>query len=502
MIKLSGIFSESFGSTCVIRGFAKYTDIVKTSYPHPDYQRPEDEKHIEDISHFIISGSNSFSPEVVLAYTAQYDYYATGANSEVDALSDIRNGKGFVSNVNGVSLKKIRAVENGYLYEMNIPDSEGERPFRRIDGNHRLKAFEKLIENGQVTSSYFIPFCIILFSEGSTLKDEKTIFHNINSKALPIKSEQLLRSVIIESHNETDFSDNDLCENFGFEYLLARKLISTRPLVVRKLKYIQWIKYNLLTVLVDLVSFVSSKEKIDTKEKEDAFFEGLSRALDHTTTISKCELAVSSGLFYLLVLLYYKIYLNCFDEEKNDEKYKNNLLAWVEKYQVTDLQNDSPENATANALCIKGIFQKYIDATENTIFISRCFACEYDENEYAIRRTIDEINTEKNILLKVTRVDQGSEGTTGQISDRVFRDIANSGLVIADLSSGRPNIPHEIGYAMGLNKGLIIIHNGTDEDADEHTPSNIKMFEQIRYNGEYQKLHDELKRKIIDYYKL
>ena len=50
------------------------------------------------------------------------------------------------------------------------------------------------------------------------------------------------------------------------------------------------------------------------------------------------------------------------------------------------------------------------------------------------------------------RVDEHHEGTTGQISDRIFRDIESAGLVIADLSSGKLNVPHEIGYAMGLKR--------------------------------------------------
>lgn len=98
MIQLSGIFSESLGGTCTIRGYAKYNEIVELSYPHPGYQRPAEDEHVAEISSFITSGSNSFSPEVVLAYTAKYNYYAQGASSEVDALADIRSGKGFTSN--------------------------------------------------------------------------------------------------------------------------------------------------------------------------------------------------------------------------------------------------------------------------------------------------------------------------------------------------------------------------------------------------------------------
>ena len=136
------------------------------------------------------------------------------------------------------------------------------------------------------------------------------------------------------------------------------------------------------------------------------------------------------------------------------------------------------------------------------MFLSLCFSEKYNENEYAIRRAIDEVNREKHISLKLVRVDQHTEGSTDQISDRIFRGIQSAGLVIADLSSGRSNIPHEIGYAMGLKKDLIIIHNGTDAEADEHTPSNIRMYEQVRFDKNYQSLQDQLKTKLIDYYKL
>ena len=369
-----------------------------------------------------------------------------------------------------------------------------------------------MISEGQVKSSYLIPFCIILFADGTPLKDEKTIFHNINSKAVPIKSEQLLRSVVITAGNETDFSDDELKDKFGFEYLLARRFLKEKTLLVRKLNSIKWINENLITVLVDLISFINSAQvsnseediaqKIDTDESIDAFFTAVSKALDHAIPVSGNELSIASGMFFLLSLFYYWIELSSFDAEKKHEVYKNNFVDWANKYQVTDVQRDSADNAAINAKCIWTIYDKYLDSTEQTIFLSRCFNEKYNENEHAIRRAVDEVNREKHISLKLVRVDQHTEGATDQISDRVFRGIQSAGLVIADLSSGRPNIPHEIGYAMGLKKDLIIIHNGTDAEADEHTPSNIRMYEQVRFNGNYQVLQDQLKIKLIDYYKL
>lgn len=178
------------------------------------------------------------------------------------------------------------------------------------------------------------------------------------------------------------------------------------------------------------------------------------------------------------------------------------IVTWSEKYQITDAQIDTEQNAASNAECIEAIFNRYVRSTEQTIFMSRCFSAEYNETENAIRRAINEINNEKKTGIMLIRVDEHHEGTTGQISDRIFRDIESAGLVIADLSSGKLNVPHEIGYAMGLKKDLILVHNGTSEEAEKHIPSNIRMFEQIRFNGDYQTLQNEIKRRLIDYYKL
>lgn len=508
MIQLTGIFSESFGGTCTIRGYARYEEIVELSYPHPGYQRPAEDPHIDEISSFITSGSNSFSPEVVLAYTAKYDYYKEGASSEVNAILDIRTGKGFASNIDGTIFKKVRALDNGLLYTISIPEKKYEkledRPFRRVDGNHRLKAIEKLVASGQMKSSYLIPFCLILFADNASLKDEKVIFHNINSKAVPIKSEQLFASILTTTGTSLDFSDKELAENFGSQYLLARKILYNSPLVVRKLHCVDWIKPSIMTTLVDLIDYVETKDasKIDTPEKIEAFSNSISKALGHAKVKDGQTLIISSGLFFLLVLLYYQIELDFLDTEHTKERYKNNLIVWADKYQMTIAQKDIESNAAVNADCICSIFDKYTTSERFTVFISRCFNSNFDENENAIRRAIKAVNEEKDVKITAIRVDQHGEGATGQISDRVMRDIERSGLIIADLSSGKLNIPHEIGYAMGLHKDLLLVHNGTSEDATAHTPSNICMYEQIRVNGSYQELENRVKASLIDYYKL
>ena len=398
MIQLSGIFSESLGGTCTIRGYAKYNEIVELSYPHPGYQRPAEDEHVAEISSFITSGSNSFSPEVVLAYTAKYNYYAQGASSEVDALADIRSGKGFTSNVDGIAFKKEKAAGNGFLYTLSIPDKKYDRiedkPFRRVDGNHRLLAIEKLIAEGQMRSNYLIPFCIIVFPDNVSMKDEKIIFHNINSKAVPIRSERLLEGIIVDSKDELSFSDKELDDSFGHEYLLARKVLKNKPLAIRKLKAIPWIRSDLITALIDIIESIQKRfGNIQTAEHEEAFGIALSNALNDAKPGEDGTLLISSGLLFLLVALYYNIEIS--SPSADAVQYKDRLLTWSEKYQITDAQIDTEQNAASNAECIEAIFNRYVRSTEQTIFMSRCFSAEYNETENAIRRAPFEIGLER-----------------------------------------------------------------------------------------------------------
>lgn len=303
------------------------------------------------------------------------------------------------------------------------------------------------------------------------------------------------------SKHQLSFSDKELDDSFGHEYLLARKVLKNKPLAIRKLKAIPWIRSDLITALIDIIESIQKRfGNIQTAEHEEAFGIALSNALNDAKLGENGTLLISSGLLFLLVALYYNIEIS--SPSADAVQYKDRLLTWSEKYQITDAQIDTEQNAASNAECIEAIFNRYVRSTEQTIFMSRCFSAEYNETENAIRRAINEINNEKKTGIMLIRVDEHHEGTTGQISDRIFRDIESAGLVIADLSSGKLNVPHEIGYAMGLKKDLILVHNGTSEEAEKHIPSNIRMFEQIRFNGDYQTLQNEIKRRLIDYYKL
>ena len=505
-MKLSGILSQSLGGMYTLRGYSNYGDIIGLSYPHNGYQRPVEQKHLEDLAEFIAGGKNNFSPEVVLSYTLKYDYSKTGLKPTVDPISDIISGINFKSNIDSISIKKGRQIECGSVCTITIPErtysTPNERPFRRVDGNHRLQAIEKVIAEGKTIGTYIIPFCIIFFMDDDSLKNEKVIFHNINSKAVPIKSEQLLKGILATDAGALTFSDAELNTDFGLEYSFVRRLVETHSTLIRKFKSIEWIgEENTLSVLLDLINYVETESSTAITEvgQEEAFSEAVSQAIKQGLK-SGDKIILSSGLLYLLTLLYYQ---EEFDNTETTVSTIKCLLAWTKKYDIAALQVHDANNCAANANCIRNVFNQYVVSSMHTIFMSRCFSEEFDENERAIRRAIDAVNADKHVNIKLERVDRHNEGVSADIFNRIDSGISKCGLMIADLSGGKPNVHHEIGLAMGKNKEFILIHNGSNDEADQHTPSNIKMYEQIRFsNNNYAKLEEEIKTRLINFYRL
>ena len=119
----------------------------------------------------------------------------------------------------------------------------------------------------------------------------------------------MLKSVLICSNNDIDFSDDELLNSFGFEYLLARKLITDKPLLGRKLHSIKWIRENMMTIILDLINYVRAEIKIESKEEIEAFYNSVTNALNHAEIVNDNELSIASGLFFLLTYLYYKMEL-------------------------------------------------------------------------------------------------------------------------------------------------------------------------------------------------
>ena len=90
-----------------------------------------------------------------------------------------------------------------------------------------------------------------------------------------------------------------------------------------------------------------------------------------------------------------------------------------------------------------------------------------------------------------TRVDD--KYFPGQIVEEIQRSIAESDVIIAEMTDRNPNVYYEVGYAHGINKYPILITKDTQE-----LPFDLQGYKHIVYRGEIKTLRIELD-KYIDW---
>jgi hypothetical protein len=98
------------------------------------------------------------------------------------------------------------------------------------------------------------------------------------------------------------------------------------------------------------------------------------------------------------------------------------------------------------------------------------------------------------------KVDEHTDGYSDEIYHRITEGICGSALVIADLSFGNKNVHHEIGYAQGLGKKVLLLYKKRDGiEAKADIGSNISMHDQLRFTNQTE-LRPALLKKIRQFF--
>ena len=179
-----GVFSEVFGGILTMRGFAHFADLAKHSQTNEAYQRKPYSEHQAEIEKFYRNKHDLFFPELVFAMPLD-QILLDGSKYQFSS-----GEPGVKVTITGT--RTASTLERINLILPDLPD--GKRLLQRIDGNHRLRAYENL--NDMAFDRYLIPFCIVLLRKDQALTTEKALFFNINSKARPLTSEEIYRSII------------------------------------------------------------------------------------------------------------------------------------------------------------------------------------------------------------------------------------------------------------------------------------------------------------------
>lgn len=150
---------------------------------------------------------------------------------------------------------------------------------------------------------------------------------------------------------------------------------------------------------------------------------------------------------------------------------------------------------------IAGATRRVLDFSDDkSVFMSMKFG-EETVNTYQTVKDVKEIlKRENNIDLKIIKVDEHEDGYSDEIYHRIIDGIREASLVIADLSYGNKNVHHEIGYAQGIGKKVLLIYQIRDGiDPKEEIGSNISMHDQLRFTNIVE-LRSQLLKRIRNFF--
>lgn len=493
-VSFEGLMQENvLGTFKIIRGFAELSDLVAVSkamlYEGSEsghgtgYQRKLNEEHVEDIKRFLSRGRHRFFPEIVLSLRS---------NGKDDPI---------------VSYFKKHTAPSNLAYKvsvnLNALQEDGFTRIHRIDGNHRLEAAKRLIDEEKPGSSFKdfhkAPFCFVVLDSDRPQDDELSeamLFNLINSKALSIASEHSL-SVLMQD-------DSAAAERF----IEDPQVYLTRWI---KDKVSRWPRgfYQAMgdTPLSRLHSAAgvllrpNGIAKTSATEMESDAEKIFGPLYELAVLLREEHEKFVHSFAYLPVAAEVYIHHTTIDggEVDNTEPERiRRALTWLRAFaQWFDRVSGADLPVPADPCVLWTVFKRDYDKRAGQIFIAMSFreSVTLDGVKKAFEEAIDQFNkTHSNSPLFPMRIDN-QHGESYEIPSRVFGEIAGSRLVIADLTDERPNVYCEIGYAKALGIPFILTFHKNGTSSANKVHFDLVPYRYIEYDNPIDlrdKLRDEL----------
>ena len=424
-MRLTGILGNSLNGQLCLRGFAKIKDLARVSKADYTYQRKPIDR--SDISDFLETQAYLFFPEVILGYKVK----SKGSES---AIKLIQEGKKAKSEEGTFTVKKISGETEKYV-TIEIDEAINSQPFSRIDGNHRLLAAEK--STNPKVENMVAPYCLLLGEDTTDFdKATKVFFHNINTKTIPLTSEENLKVLI---DDEKDFTNDELVEIFGGKHpIKTRELVNkAKPDIFGNIQHI--IKDQYRTYLNNTFWHL-----LEDGEDENKIIDKVVNSLQAVNTLygSEPQLKANDSLGLLTAFLYYHVK----DESAKFDMFKN----WILNNQIFNAKEVSAKS-------IINIFDSII-ASEMKVFVAMPFFEEkvIEDYNHIYSDTIKKIAKNYSINISLYPIMNNKGATQDQIQD-IINKIKECKICFADITDNNPNVSYEMGWARALKKDVIIV---------------------------------------------
>ncbi|MEA4850901.1 MAG: hypothetical protein VB126_05535 [Paludibacter sp.] len=436
---LKGIVEETFGGRTLFRGYATLKSLAMISTP-AQYQRDIDTNRIDEIKSFFSEGTFRFFPELIFGLEFPDD-------DALKHIKDVPGGKKPLSNGLKITKGKFRFNNvygaNPKTKSMSIDFPKDERPLSRIDGNHRLKAVDEILQLSEGTpealalqqeiGNMVVPFSMLLQTKSDEAKKYETAFYFlINSKSVPLTSNDNLKAIL----DGKCFSPNEQERLIGPFAETIEDLVSCLEQYNSIKKIFENRKYEFLLDLFQLqFAMLPSKEQV---------LDALAYA-NHQYYANKklacCDINI------LLVLLYYRI---------TDEKLCDKFIMWVIENSISTLKEVAPSNIIA-------IFDKTNKKGPYKVFVAMPYVSFKRVNEFnkLFKEVLQEVSANEKVEVELIPI-MRFRGAAQRIDQRLIKCIKECDLFIADLTGGNENVLFEVGLAEGNNKPMILLRAEND----------------------------------------
>ena len=485
-MKLTGIIDRSLGQIC-LRGFAPIKELARISIADYTYQRNLLDKQQARISNFLDNEQFLFFPEVILCFRIKSNIEQ---KRQMNSLQSIELGKNIITQNGKISIKFIKNKTDLKLAELNIDDtflnnliSNGNYLFHRIDGNHRLSASEET--ESSFVNDLKIPYCIIIgedfYENGKKMEEHskefdkavQVYFHNINTKVIPLTSEENLKGIV---NNKDRFSDEELSKIINTDGTFLRNLLTEVKdyNAYPNLKNI--IRDYEKTFSVILTNLL--KDKINISDTE------LIRNIlsESNTLLSKFSLRYNSEI--LLALIYFLF------TKKNGESF----LDWAKINRLDAIDDISSEN-------IINLYEESSKREINVFVAMPYFSRDIVESHNKIYiRAIEKIKNDYDININLYKI-MTYEGASVNIINDIFEKIKNCQIFIANITNNNPNVTYEMGWARALNIPIIIAKEKDSEPKSDYKLDSYFEYQKEAYTTLEDSISKHLKNILKDIYK-
>lgn len=148
------------------------------------------------------------------------------------------------------------------------------------------------------------------------------------------------------------------------------------------------------------------------------------------------------------------------------------------------------------------IYDKIYNNSTKKVFVSMWFNKKTEDTYREIEDVKEILLKNYNMNIEITKVDEHKDGYSDSITKRIMEGINNCDLLIVDLSYGNKNVHHEIGYAQGRGKKVLLLYHIRDGiEPFNEIGSNLSMYDQLRFDT-YKELRTRLLEKFKNYFSL